>query len=217
MNIKFVQSQLKDLGYYMGEIDGDYGPLSIHAVQSFQKDNHIPVTGVPDPATFDALYKDTLPTSVNLAERAKQYAISKNGVREATGKNDGQDVEMFLASVGLGKGYSWCMAFLYWCYQQASRDLRIANPMIPTGGVMDQYRRNKVMLQTHIPQANDIGIIKLHDDAGHTFIVDSVVPKNNGIITVEGNTNDNGSANGDGVYYPKHRSIDSIFVFLRVQ
>lgn len=34
------------------------------------------------------------------------------GVLEATGHNDGQEVERYLASTGLGKGYAWCAAFV---------------------------------------------------------------------------------------------------------
>jgi len=34
-------------------------------------------------------------------------------VREATGNNDGVEVERYLKSVGLIKGYSWCAAYTY--------------------------------------------------------------------------------------------------------
>ena len=37
---------------------------------------------------------------------------SQIGVREATGRNDGKQVELYLKSVGLGKGYAWCAAFV---------------------------------------------------------------------------------------------------------
>ena len=41
-------------------------------------------------------------------------AISQVGIREATGNNDGTDVEKYLKSGGLGKGYPWCGSFVNW-------------------------------------------------------------------------------------------------------
>ena len=43
---------------------------------------------------------------------------SQIGVREATGRNDGKQVELYLKSVGLGKGYAWCSAFVRWCFDK---------------------------------------------------------------------------------------------------
>lgn len=40
------------------------------------------------------------------------------GVREATGNNDGKDVEKYLKSVGQTKGASWCSAFVHWVLEQ---------------------------------------------------------------------------------------------------
>jgi hypothetical protein len=45
--------------------------------------------------------------------------LSQVGVRERTGRNDGVEVEAYLRSVGLGKGYPWCAAFTNWCLLQA--------------------------------------------------------------------------------------------------
>lgn len=51
-------------------------------------------------------------TIINIAQK-------EIGVREATGNNDGERVEEYLAYTGLGKGYAWCAAFISWCYGQA--------------------------------------------------------------------------------------------------
>ena len=48
MNIKKVQVGLSGLGYDVGAIDGDFGPRTIKAIKSFQRDNGLPVTGKPD-------------------------------------------------------------------------------------------------------------------------------------------------------------------------
>ncbi|MDR2283061.1 MAG: hypothetical protein LBE37_07630, partial [Sphingobacterium sp.] len=39
-------------------------------------------------------------------------ASKELGVREATGKNDGQRVEEYLRYTNLGKGYEWCASFV---------------------------------------------------------------------------------------------------------
>ena len=51
---------------------------------------------------------------------AQQQIIStaKNelGVKEKSGKNDGKEVEAYLAYVGLKKGNPWCAAFVSWIF-----------------------------------------------------------------------------------------------------
>ena len=54
-----VQQRLKDLNYYDGDVDGNFGPLTISAVKSFQKENGFKgkdVDGVLGSATMKALY-----------------------------------------------------------------------------------------------------------------------------------------------------------------
>ncbi len=52
---KSVQSKLKDLGYYTGNIDGIYGPLTRSAVINFQRDYGLSVDGIVGPETLGAL------------------------------------------------------------------------------------------------------------------------------------------------------------------
>jgi hypothetical protein len=49
-----------------------------------------------------------------------EWARKKIGVREATGNNDGPEVEEFLSG---DKGLPWCAAFLLWC-NKMSLDVR---------------------------------------------------------------------------------------------
>ena len=47
-------------------------------------------------------------------------ALSQLGVTEATGHNDGEKVDAFLATVGLeGSGAPWCACFNRWSYDRA--------------------------------------------------------------------------------------------------
>lgn len=54
-----VQQRLKDLGYYDGDVDGNFGPLSTSAVKAFQKGNGFTgkeVNGVLNSNTMTALF-----------------------------------------------------------------------------------------------------------------------------------------------------------------
>ena len=55
-----TQQALKDQGYYAGVIDGLYGPGSKTALTKFQEANKLPTTGVPDPRTLFAIFRDEL-------------------------------------------------------------------------------------------------------------------------------------------------------------
>lgn len=50
-----VQAMLKSLGYYAGEIDGIYGPLTAAGVRYFQQQHGLPATGQVDADTLQAI------------------------------------------------------------------------------------------------------------------------------------------------------------------
>lgn len=50
-----AQSKLAGLGYYKGTVDGNYGPQTAQAVQQFQADNNLPVSGRLDLKTLSSL------------------------------------------------------------------------------------------------------------------------------------------------------------------
>jgi hypothetical protein len=134
-----------------------------------------------------------------LANEVILQAGDELAVREATGHNDGPAVEMFLASVGLGKGYSWCMAFVYWCVKQTALKLALKNPLKETGGVLDQWESGHGV---HIsePEQGAIFIMDFGGGEGHTGIITGVFTDQGIIHTIEGNTNDDGSREGIGVF-----------------
>ena len=49
-------------------------------------------------------------------------AKSQLGTQEATDNNDGEKVEEYLESTGLGKGNPWCGAFVNWCLEASGID-----------------------------------------------------------------------------------------------
>ncbi|MEA4928545.1 MAG: peptidoglycan-binding protein [Candidatus Limiplasma sp.] len=57
--VRALQSRLKELGYYTGSVDGDYGDGTMAAVVAFQSDNGLTADGVAGKATLNALYGTT--------------------------------------------------------------------------------------------------------------------------------------------------------------
>jgi hypothetical protein len=150
---------------------------------------------------------------MTLAKKTLEVAITQIGVEEIPkNSNSGPEVEIYLKSVGLTKGYSWCMAFVYWCTQKAALQTAVTNPLKRTAGVLDQYNSRPLLVQA-IPQPADIFIIDLGKGLGHTGLVEKIV--GNTLYTIEGNTNNEGSRNGYKVCRRK-REINTVKAFLRL-
>jgi hypothetical protein len=150
---------------------------------------------------------------MTLKEMALDVAISQLGVKEAPGnKNTGKDVEKYLSSVGLGPGYAWCMAFVYWSFKQAADKMARQNPLFKSGGVLEQWRQRKDKFRALTPAPGDVFIMDYGKGAGHTGIVEKVY--NDFIYTIEGNTNDEGSREGFEVCRRK-RPRNKILGYLR--
>ncbi|NDC95702.1 CHAP domain-containing protein [bacterium] len=121
------------------------------------------------------------------------------GVREKTGNNDGSDVERFLAHEGLGKGYAWCAAFASFCLDSAGFENGIT-AWSPTA----ENKKALVYKDGHFSDMPEPGhVFTLYypkkKRIGHTGFFNGWADDNI-IETVEGNTNDKKSREGDGVY-----------------
>jgi hypothetical protein len=144
---------------------------------------------------------------LSIHELALQIAISQLGQKENPLKpNSGVMVDVYLASVGLKPPNSWCQAFMYWCFEQAAEQLHVPNPMIKTAGVLDCWNRTVVTQKidkTHCVAHPDTilpgyqFILKTGAISGHTGIVERV--EGHILYTIEGNSNNSGSSNGNEV------------------
>ena len=125
---------------------------------------------------------------------------SQIGVRELTGRNDGRQVEMFLASCNLAKGNPWCAAFITWTFKTAGIKTVVSGyspAWFPAKKTI--YTRGASGNATPIT-ADVFGIwFESKKRIAHVGFIDEW-PSGNYAITVEGNTNDAGSREGDGVY-----------------
>jgi len=129
------------------------------------------------------------------------------GVRELTGNNDGEAVESFLKASGLGKGFAWCAAFATYCHLENELPYPAkASAWSPSWFVKDR------LIEHSKAKAGDVfGIYytKLKRIGHVGFIDEDWGSDSDKILTVEGNTNGDGSREGDGVYR-KRRSKKQI-------
>ena len=71
-----LQNRLNDLGYSVGTADGDFGNKTKSAIEAFQKDNGLDVTGIADLETQELLFSDKVANKAN-KEADKLQAITK--------------------------------------------------------------------------------------------------------------------------------------------
>lgn len=156
-----------------------------------------------------------------ISELAVQTAITQlNQQEKPKGSNWGHPVQDYLASVGIGFPASWCMAFVYWCYDHAASQTGQPNPLFKTGGCLSQWNNRKAnQLPLSIPieqlKSGDIFIMNHGHGLGHTGIVESVDVAKGIINTIEGNTNDTGSREGFEVCRKQRHKTAPIIGFLR--
>lgn len=67
-DVFWLQSRLKELGYYTGTITGTFYAGTFNAVKKFQKDNEIYASGKADPTTLEKLYEELLNPSTPTPE-----------------------------------------------------------------------------------------------------------------------------------------------------
>lgn len=129
----------------------------------------------------------------------REVYTSQIGVREYGGNNRGAQVKMYLNSVGLDEGYPWCAAFVSWCFQQVAVDVP-RSAWVPSFALKNRFVYKQGKILKRLPKYGDVMLIwfnKLNRPA-HIGFIDQWGER--WIISVEGNTNDDGSREGDGVY-----------------
>lgn len=139
---------------------------------------------------------------------ALQFAVDElnAGAGEAGGNNRGPWVKKYLQPAGLGEGFSWCAAFVSWCYLQASGGSMPAMPFQYSAGARNIFRQFKDkgwdLDENTGPEPGDIVCwwrISLPSGFGHIGIVHHC--KDGFIYTIEGNK----AANLAGFSYVKTR------------
>ena len=122
------------------------------------------------------------------------------GVREKTNHNDGKRVEAYLALVDLHRGDPYCAAFISFIYAKAGL------PRPRSGWCPDLFPASRL---TKLPLPGDVFGIYFPElkRIAHVGMVESIDDK--WCITIEANTNQSGSREGEGVYR-KRRLLKTI-------
>jgi len=202
-------------------IDGDFGPATEKAVMNFQKANGIPQTGIVDQTLFSLLCSplqkayETLPTGNGLRQRILSAAKLhfENSPYELTisnQSNSGPWVRSYMNGLE-GEELFWCMGFVQTILDQAASSMgKVFTTLMPitfscdtigmTGldnGLLIRYPQ--VRLNPGMVKPGDVFLIrKTEFDWIHTGIIISI----SGDIfeTIEGNTNNDGSTNGNRAF-----------------
>lgn len=230
--VKNIQNQLNRLGCGPIDVDGEFGNQTLNAVKLFQarytdtSERPLLVDGKLGAITWAALFgQEETPQAKTFGflQSALQIAQSQIGIMEQPmGSNRGPEIDQFLRSTGKNPAtgsYAWCAAFVYWCFNEAAKKALMDNPVIRTAGVMDHWNKAG---QRQIPRLlmndafNDPGkikpgflfVISSGGGLGHIGIVEQI---NAGLLTtIEGNTNNNGSREGIGVFRRESRKVSQI-------
>lgn len=146
-----------------------------------------------------------------IARKAVNLAVEEIGVREA-GNNRGKRVEMYQKAASIGPGEPWCAAFVVWCLSNATASLKKAYPAgCPRSGYTPDWaewgKQHGRWIQAEDAEERP-DLVKRGDlilfykpklkRIGHIGFVGHCGP--DGVWTIEGNTNEAGSREGDGVY-----------------
>lgn len=78
-----VQTALNDLGYSVGDVDGQLGEMTQNAIRAFQEANGLEITGIVDQATLDSMQ--------TLIDQAKDLSTVTAGIGYGAGFDTGFD------------------------------------------------------------------------------------------------------------------------------
>jgi hypothetical protein len=215
-NVKRVQEWLSLRGFGTG-IDSDFGPATEHCVKDFQQANHLSVTGIVDQVTYSSLVSplkaalQAIPVTPNdkLPDLVLKYAqqhLAQHPL-EIGGQNRGSWVRVYLDG-NEGTPWAWCAGFVTFILKQACLTL---NRSMPLAG---SFRCNELAQQAKAKhlfvRSEDIAngtvsweslnscciflVRKNSSEWSHTGFV--CQPNGDPFSTIEGNTNDEGNAEG---------------------
>jgi hypothetical protein len=123
------------------------------------------------------------------------------GKKETLGTNDSHEIRMILKSVGIDVPAFYCAAYVSW----GLTEIGVCNPRTAWSPSLFP-KSHTIDLRTQIPQPADAFGVYYNNlkRIAHAGVVKRWPRGTDYFISLEGNTNDNGSRNGDG-FYEKRR------------
>lgn len=139
-------------------------------------------------------YNSQLTTHNSIATHNSIIKIARSqlNVREATGQNDGREVEAYLNYTGNKKGEPWCASFVSWVFGQVGQNAP------RTAWSPDLFPPAKLVKKPSLAVVFGIYYANLKRIA-HCGIV--AQQQGDWVGTIEGNTDVEGGREGQGVYH----------------
>lgn len=198
-----------------GDCDGQFGPYTENAVRRFQKENGLVVDGCVGPITWAALMpkyaaaeslrrSTTNPAIYMFLNVCRKYI----GMREDDGPNRSKLIDAWVRELGLEPSdrLSWCLIAIQHHVKETCDILSIKDLLVPnTAGVMDLFNRvpNAWKFGPMDGIAGDLMVMDFGSGHGHIGVIQEY---HGGVYeTLEWNTNDSGSREGDGGYEKKRK------------
>lgn len=168
-----------------------------------------------------ALAKEVV--AATMYEQALLEAAEEVGVREEGGDNRGKRVQEYQKEGGTVPGQPWCAAFVNWCARDAAKKLKLESSLekVPlqayVQSYVDHFRKVEGGFLGHRhAKVGDLFVLwydKLNR-FGHIGFVKEIDRAKGEILTIEGNSNDQLSREGDAVV-SKTRKITPNMKFIR--
>jgi peptidoglycan hydrolase-like protein with peptidoglycan-binding domain len=227
--VRLIQGWLSLHGFEL-VVDGGYGDATARQVRAFQTANGLQVTGIVDEATYGKLVQPMIvalspiasdgPLGRLVVAYARQHLVQHP--QEVGGENRGPWVRLYTQGRE-GKDSPWCAGFATFVLGQAARAASVASPL-PQTLACDELQAcagDRFLPQPKPSQRKRItpGSLFLRPNPpgsklryAHTGIV--VEADADTFKSIEGNTNDEGSAEGFEVCARVHgyRGLDFIVI-----
>jgi len=211
--IKYIQQKLNSVKTGLGKsgsdqlliVDGIWGGKTKKAFDSL-------LDRIPNSNSLSSLFGPTM------ADTLCDVAISQLGITEEGGNNIGPEIVKFQEATWLEPGaWAWCAAFVDWCVMEAQSLTKKTDFERPqTAGAYDLENWAKTKAKSPTVILSKEGKIRKGDIIVFTFSHCGIAVDDEDagyIRTVEGNTNDEGSREGDGVYSKlRKRSLVRSFI-----
>jgi hypothetical protein len=208
--------------YWLGLVpDGVFGQKTMDATKRFQKSMNMPDTGVMYNSTL-AMIDRMNGVDVPYIRTAKEYLHVREADVDGDGRGDNRGAEIdrmirhvwswYDLSDGGKAGIPWCAAFVCYILHKASN----GKFAFKSASARETLEHARSRMSREIRKPSDL---RRHEIAiggwvtakgtGHVYFIDPVStlvlePSNSGYFrTIEGNTDRDGSREGDGVYMKK--------------
>ncbi|MFP4312779.1 MAG: peptidoglycan-binding protein [Alphaproteobacteria bacterium] len=191
-----LQTRLMSLGYDLPVYgaDGDYGAETIAAIEKFQQDHGLEITGIATADTFSQIIDlQTERFGVldqSLRDHILEVARAHIGIAEKNADNSGPEIAEFL---GRDDPAAWCAGF---ASHIGNLEANVFDYSVVAKEILGQFRNNDAYYPAdsdYSPQAGDLIFFERGLDGdwrGHVGFVEAVLD-NGTIITIEGNKSPN--------------------------